>query len=77
MYLPPHTCKVWDYNSDLINRSIEIFDGSIMVSGKCVHEQVILSNKTTPNICHNFVPNKIIICDDNDPRDEWRNKNIN
>ena len=40
-----------------------------MVSGKCVHEQVILSNKTTPNICHNFVPNKIIICDDNDPRD--------
>ena len=48
-----------------------------MVSGQCVHEQVILSNKTTPNICHNFVPNKIIMCDDNDPRDEWRNKSIN
>ena len=41
-----------------------------MVSGKYVDEKVILSNKTTPNICHNFVPNKTVICDVNNPRDE-------
>ena len=35
-----------------------------MFSGKNVHEQVILFNKTILNISRNFIPNKILICDD-------------
>ena len=60
--------------TDSINRSIEIFDWSSLFSGKYVHEQVELFNKTLLNIFHNFIPNKIILCDDKDP--PWMNDEI-
>ena len=59
---------------DSINRSIEIFDWFYIFSGKDVHEQVELFNKTLLNIFHNFIPNKIILCDDKDP--PWMNDEI-
>ena len=63
-YPPPYTRKIWYYNrseTDLINRSIESVDWSKFFSGKNVHEQVELFNKTLLNIFHNFIPNKIIV----------------
>ena len=62
-YLSPYTHKIWNYNrseTDLSNRSIESFDLSKLFSGKNVHEQVELFNKTLLNIFHNFIPIKII-----------------
>ena len=76
-YPPPYIRKIWDYNrpeTDSINRSIEIFDWPSLFSGKNVHEQVELFNKTLLNIFHNFIPNKIILCDDKDP--PWINGEI-
>ena len=76
-YPPPYIRKIWDYNrseTDSINRSIEIFDWSSLFSGKNVHEQVEVFNKTLLNIFHNFIPNKIILCDDKDP--PWMNDEI-
>ena len=76
-YPPPYIRKIWDYNSsetDSVNRSIEIFDWSHLFSGKNVHEQVELFNKTLLNIFHNFIPNKIILCDDKDL--PWMNDEI-
>ena len=45
----------------------KIFDWSYLFSGKNVHDQVELFNKTLLNIFHNFIPNKIILFDDKDP----------
>ena len=76
-YPPPYIRKIWDYNrseTDLINRSIEIFDWPYLFSDKNVHEQVELFNKTLLNIFHNFIPNKIILCDDEDH--PWMNLEI-
>ena len=55
-------------------RSIESFDWSKLFSGKNVHKQVKLFNKTLLNIFHNFIPNKIIVCEDKDP--PWMNGEI-
>ena len=54
-YPPPYTCNIWNYSrseKDLINRSIESFDWSKLFSGKNVHEQVELFNKTLLNILY-------------------------
>ena len=69
-YPPPYTCKIWNYSrseTDLINRSIESFNWSKLFSGKNVHEQVELFNKTLLNIFYNLIPNKIIVYDGRDP----------
>ena len=74
-YPPPYTSKIWNkYRSEIesINRPVENFDWSN--SGKIVHEQVELFNKTLLNIVHNFIPNKIILCDDREP--SWMNDKI-
>ena len=77
-YPPPYTRKIWNYSrseTDLINRSIESFDWSKLFSGKNVHEKVEVFHKTLLNIfLHNFIPNKIIVCDDRDP--SWMNDEI-
>ena len=39
-----------------------------------MHEQVELFNKTLLNFFHNFIPNKIILCDDKDP--PWMNDEV-
>ena len=76
-YPPQYICKIWDYNrseTDSINCSIEIFDWSYLFSGKNVHEQVELFKKMLLNIFHNFIPNKMVLCDDKDP--PWMNDEI-
>ena len=48
-YSPPYTPKIWNYSRSetvLINHAIESFDCSKLFSGKNVHEQVELFNKT-------------------------------
>ena len=62
----------------LINRSIESLDWPKLFFGKDVHEQSILFKKTILNIFHNFIPNKLIICDDCDDKDApWMNDEHN
>ena len=70
-YPPPYTRKIWNYSrseTDLINHSIESFDWSKLFSGKNVHEQVELFNRTL------LIPSKIIVCNDRDP--PWMNDEI-
>ena len=45
-----------------------------LFSGRNVHEQVALFNKTLLNIFYNFILNKIILCDDKDS--PWINDEI-
>ena len=68
---------IWDYkNADIpsINRAIDIFDWGNSFKGKNVHEQVHFFNKTILNIFRNYIPNKTILCNDNDP--PWFNNVI-
>ena len=73
-YPLPHAREVWDYGkaqADLINCAIDQFDFFLI---KNINEQVILFNGTILNIFHNFIPNKMILCDDMDP--PWMNEKI-
>ena len=45
-----------------------------MFANKTVHQQVNLLNNIILNVFANFVPNKVITCDDRDP--PWINDNI-
>ena len=68
-HLPPYIRKIWDYNrpeTDSINCSIEIFDWSYLFSCKNMYKQVEIFNKILPDIFHNFIPKKIVLCDDQD-----------
>ena len=58
----------------LINRAIDQSDWVNLFFEKNISEQVILFNRTILNIFHNFIPNKIILCDDRDP--PWMNERI-
>ena len=63
-YPAPYISKIWDYNRSetySINRSIEMFDWSYLFSGKNMHEQVELFNKTLLTIFQNFIPSKIVL----------------
>ena len=76
-YPPPYAHEVWDYGkaqTDLINRAIDQFDWINLFLDKNINEQVILFNRTILNIFHNFISNKIILCDDRDP--PWMNEKI-
>ena len=62
-----YTRKICDYSiseTELINHSIESFDWSKFSSDKNGQAQVELFKKKLLNIVHNFMPNKIIVCDD-------------
>ena len=74
---PPYTPEILDHNkaeTDLINLSIENVDWSNVFLGKSVHEHAKLFNQTILNIFHNFIPNKTILCDDQDS--PWMNEKI-
>ena len=76
-YPPQYERLIWDYkNADIpsINRAVDIFDWGNSFEGKNVHERVHFFNKTILNIFHNYIPNKIILCNDKDPR--WFNNEI-
>ena len=68
-YPPPYTREIWDYGKsrfDLINEAIENFDWN--------KDQVNLFNTTILNIFQNFIPNKVILCDDKEP--DWVNEEV-
>ena len=60
--------------TDLINRAIYQFDWADLFLDENINEQVNLFNQTILNIFHNFISNKIILCDDRDP--SWMNERI-
>ena len=60
---------VWHFsqvNSDHMNRTVNLFDWESTLTDLGVNEQISVFNDTITNIS-NFVPNKIIICDDCNP----------
>ena len=68
-YPPPYSCEIQNYNkaeTDLISHSIENVDWSNLCLGKNVRDQVEICNQTIRKIFHKFVPNKTILCDDQD-----------
>ena len=76
-YLSPYAHEVWNYGnteSDLINHAIDQFDWVNLFLDKNINAQVTLFNWNRLNIFHNFIPNKIILCDDRDP--PWMNDRI-
>ena len=76
-YPPPYTREIWDYGKaqfDLINKAIKNFDWNKLFSGPYIHNQVNLFNTTILNIFRNFIPNKVILCDDKES--PWVNEVI-
>ena len=76
-YPPTYAREVWDYGKAqtvLINCAIDQLYCVNLFLDKKINEQVILFNRTILNIFHNFIPNKIILCDDRDP--PWMNDRI-
>ena len=74
---PPYTRVVWDYGKahfDLINKATENFDWDKLFSGQDIHDQVNLLNKTILHIFQNFIPNKVILCDDKEA--PWVNEEV-
>ena len=61
-------------NSDHIKRAINLFDWESTCTDLDADEQVSVFNDTITNNRSNFVPNEIIICDNQDP--PWMNPHI-
>ena len=55
-YPPPYSCEIQNYNKAETNLCL----------GKNVRDQVEICNQTIRKIFHKFVPNKTILCDDQD-----------
>ena len=71
-----HQHLVWNFkksNNGAIKRAIELVNWNFLFSHKNVHEQVIF-NQTLINIFSNYIPNKLITTDDEDP--PWMNDYI-
>ena len=69
-YPPSYTREVWDYqdsNDDLIRRAINRFNWERVFDNKNVDEKVLTFNKTILNILSNFIPHKLIVCDNKNP----------
>ena len=76
-YPPPYERVVWNYdkaNIGLISRAINEFDWENCFLHKNIDEQLRLFNVTLMNILKNFIPNKVITCDDRDP--PWLNEEV-
>ena len=54
-------------NTPLLNRTIETLNWKKLLENKNVDKQLYLFNKTMLSTFHNFIPNKNIICNDEDP----------
>ena len=52
--------------TDLFNPAIDKFDWVKLFLGKNINEEIILFNQTILNVVHNFILNKIVLCDDRD-----------
>ena len=76
-YPPLYHRKVWLYekaNYVSINRAISIFDWNKAFSNQSVDNQVQIFNSIILNICSNYIPNKMVVCDDSQP--PWMNDHI-
>ena len=77
-YSPPYQRHVWNYakaNKDTILPALQNVDWHrLFANNKTVHQQVILLNDIILNVFTNFVPNKVITCDERDS--PWINDNI-
>ena len=76
-YPPPYQKHVWNYaktNKDAILSASQNVDCNRLFANKTVHQQENLLNNIILNVFKNFVPNKVITCDDRDP--PWINDNI-
>ena len=76
-YPPTYVRDVGNYGkvrTSLIYHALDQFYWLNLFLDKNINEQVILFNRTILNIFHNFIPNKIILCDDRDP--PWMNEKI-
>ena len=71
-YPSPYIHEV--YQSDLIDSAIDQFGWVNLFWDKNINQQVILLKRTTLNIFHNFISNKITLCDDKYP--PWMNDMI-
>ena len=68
---------IWGYknaNEQLINRAIESFNWEKSFEGKNIHDQIYLFIKIILSIFLNFIPNKIVAC--NDKNLPWFNDEI-
>ena len=64
----------WDYNkadTEKIKKSIEQVHWENVFNHKNPNQQAAIFNKTIINIFSNFVPNRVITCDDREP--PWMN----
>ena len=69
-YPPPYEREVWHYkeaDTDLIRRSIEIFNSDRAFKNSNVNDMVDICTKTILNILSNFIPYQAITIDDKDP----------
>ena len=76
-YPPPYERTVWHFsqaNSNHIKRAVDLSDWESALTDLAVNEQVSVFNDTITYIMPNFVPNKIVICDNRDP--PWMNHHI-
>ena len=76
-YPPPNEREIWYYqkaNTDQIRKAIERFSCDKSFKNLDINEMVFLFNRTIKNILSNYVPHKIIICDDRDP--PWINNRV-
>ena len=60
--------------TNVINNAVSQFNWQRAFSRKDVHSQVVIFNQTLLNIFCNYVPNKLITCNDRDPA--WMTSNI-
>ena len=76
-YPPPYERLVWDYskgNNDLIKRSVCGVNWKKVFNDCDQDDKVNILNELILNIIENFVPNKIVKCNDKDPI--WMTKKI-
>ena len=76
-YPPPYKHIFWDYsraNKASINRAIDAIDYEELFVNKTMASKVYGLNDLLLNINLNYIPNKIILCEDKDP--PWANKGI-
>ena len=76
-YPPPCQSHVWNYaktTKDTILSALQNVDWHNLFANKTVHQQLNLLNDIILSVSINFVPNKVITCDDRDP--PWINDNI-
>ena len=67
---PPYDRVFWDYSRAdkiSINWAIDTIDWKELFANKPVESQVSELNNLLLNIYSNYIPNKIVLCDDKDP----------